>query len=522
MGSLEERDLARLSPQQRAALEALLWKNHGTPPPTGTPGEGIPPRSRVGDPAPLSYAQRRLWFIDQFEPGSSLYNMPTVLRVKGPLRSEVLTRTLSEIVRRHEVLRTVFAAPEGSPVQVIQPATPFLLPLVDLSGLPASPREAEILLLAAEEAKRPFDLARGPLFRGVLLQLASEEHVAALTMHHVVSDSWSMGVLVREVTALYPAFLEAKPSPLPEFPIQYADFAVWQRGWLRQEVLEGLVAYWHQRLAGAPSQLDLPGARPRPAVLSQRGRARHRRFSHPLLAQLRALGRRESATLFMTLLAPLLALLHSRTGATDLVVGTDVAGRDRRELEGLIGFFINQLPLRTNLTGDPTLRELLGRVRETAMEAYAHQDLPFDLLIEALRVEQNLRRSTVFQVKLALQNTPREDLDLPGFSFNLMPLNTETAQLDLHWSFIEGEEELWLRLTYSTDLYDEPLIDSMLDQYEIWLHAFAERPEAKLSEVVDEIAQAEQDRLTERGAELKSKNLGKLRSRRQHVEPLEI
>jgi acyl transferase domain-containing protein len=469
---------------------------------------------------PLSFAQQRLWFIDQLEPGSPLYNLPRALHTEGPLRIEVLTLTLSEIVRRHEALRTVFAAPEGSPVQVIRPATTFALPLVDLSGLPASRRQAEAFLLAGEEAGRPFDLARGPLLRGVLLRLADEEHVVALTMHHIVSDGWSMGILVREVTALYQAFLEERPSPLPELPIQYADFAVWQHSWLDQEALEGLARYWSQRLAGAPPQLDLPGARPRPAVLSTRGASRQRLVPATLLEQLRALGRSESATLFMTLLAPLQALLHSRTGATDLVVGTDIAGRDRGETEGLIGFFINQVPLRVDLTGDPTLRELLRRAREAAWEAYSHQDLPFDQLVEALRVERSLRRSPIFQVKLVLQNAPRESLDLPSLTFKALGSSTETAQLDLHWSFVERGEGLWLTLTYSTDLYDEPLIDGLLDLYEAWLRAFTERPEAQLGEVVAELAQAEEDRLAERGLELKSKNLGKLRSRRRQAEKL--
>jgi hypothetical protein len=403
---------------------------------------------------------------------------------------------------------------------VIQPAKPFPLAVVDLSGLLERARAALALTLAREEAARPFDLACGPLLRGVLLRLMAGSHIAALTMHHIASDGWSMGILVREITTLYQAFLEKKPSPLSELPIQYADFAVWQRGWLKKDVIEELSRHWVKRLAGAPLQIDLPGARPRPATLSQRGRARKRRFSPPLLAKLRALGRRESATLFITLLAPLQALLHSRTGATDLVVGTDVAGRSRHEMEGLIGFFINQLPLRSNLTGNPTLRELLRRARETALEAYAHQDLPFDLLVEALRVEQSLRRSPVFQVKLVLQNHPRENLNLPGLSFKVVPSSIETAQLDLHWSFWEVEDELLLTLAYSTDLYDEPLIDGLIDHYEVWLHAFAERPEAQLGEVIAEIAQAEQDRLAERGMELKSKNLGKLRSRRRQAEEL--
>jgi acyl carrier protein len=480
----------------------------------------IVPVPREG-PLPLSFAQQRLWFIDQLKPGTSLYNIPVGLRAKGPLHLTALELCLSEIVRRHEILRTVFASVDGSPVQVIQPAAPFVLPMVDLSELPESECEALAVTLAGEEAGRPFDLAQGPLLRGVLLRLAEENHVAALTMHHIVSDGWSMGVLVREVMALYQAFLEEKPSPLPELPVQYADFAVWQHGWFGQEVLEKLIEYWRRRLAGALPQLDLPGTRPRPATLSPRGAKRQHLFSPPLLEQLRTFGRRESATLFMTLLAPLQALLYSRTGATDLVVGTDVAGRGRRETEGLIGFFINQLPLRADLTGDPTLRELLGRVRETALEAYSHQDLPFDHLVEALRVERSLQRSPVFQVKLVLLNIPREDLELPGLTLEVVPLSIGTAQLDLHWGFAESGEDLWLTLTYSTDLYDESLIDSLLDEYEVWLHAFTERPEARLGEVVAEIAQAERARRAELEIEIKSVGLAKLRSRRRQAVELE-
>jgi hypothetical protein len=339
-------------------------------------------------------------------------------------------------------------------------------------------------------------------------------------MHHVISDGWSMGILIREVTALYRAFLEGRPSPLPERRLQYADFALWQHGWMDGEALEGLVEHWRRRLAGAPQQLDLPGARPRPAVLSNRGVICERRFTPPLLEQLHALGRRESATLFMTLLAPLHALLHACTGATDLVVGTDVAGRDHREVEGMIGFFINQLPLRVDLGGDPTLRQLLGRVRETALEAYTHQDLPFDHLVEALRVERSLRRSPVFQMKLVLQNVHQESLDLPGLALQVVPLSTETAQLDLHWSLVERGDELWLRLTYNTDLYDEALIDRLIDQYEVWLRAFAERPEARLAEVTAELAEADRARRAERGLELKSKGFGKLRGLRRQAEEL--
>jgi acyl transferase domain-containing protein/acyl carrier protein len=495
-----------------ARVEEALQAGAGRPAPPLTP---IAPELRQG-PLPLSFAQQRLWFIDQLEPGKANYHIPVTLRAEGPLDAAGLALCLGEIVRRHEALRTVFAAAGDSPVQIVQPPAPFALPVIDLSGLPESRREALAPVLAAAEAAQPFDLARGPLLRGILLRMAAADHIAALTMHHIVSDGWSLGLLIREVGTLYRALLEGRPSPLPALPIQYADFAVWQSRWLDAAALAGLAEHWRRRLAGAPLQLDLPEAKPRPAVLSSRGASRQRRLAAPLPEQLRALGRRESASLFMTLLAPLFALLHARTGAADLVVGTDVAGRDQRATEGLIGFFIKQLPLRADLSGDPTLRELLGRVRETALEAYAHQDLPFDHLVEALRVKPSLQRSPIFQVKLVLQNAQQERLDLPDLTLRVVPLEADTAQLDLHWSAAEIGGELWLTLNYSTDLFDEPSIDRLLDQYEICLRALVERPEVRLGALAAELAQAERTRRAERDLELKSMGLGKLR-RRQAV-----
>ncbi|HYN22261.1 MAG TPA: amino acid adenylation domain-containing protein, partial [Thermoanaerobaculia bacterium] len=311
-------------------------------------GEGLlaPPLVPIapelrGESLPLSFAQQRLWFIDQLEPGSPLYNVPVTLRVAGLLDSRVLALCLGEIVRRHEALRTVFAAPEGLPVQVIQPERPFELAVVDLSGLPEGEREGLAFTLASEEAGRPFDLTRGPLVRGVLLRLAEEDHVAALTMHHIVSDGWSMGILVQEVTALYAAFAEGRPSPLPELPVQYTDFAVWQRSWLHGKILESEITFWRRQLAGLPPLLELPTDRPRPAVQSFRGATRPVRLPAELTREAQFLSRREGATLFMVLLAGFQALLARYSGQQDLAVGTPVAGRNRVETEGLIGFFVN-------------------------------------------------------------------------------------------------------------------------------------------------------------------------------------
>src|SRR6185369_3945676 len=321
-------------------------------------------------PLPLSFAQRRLWFIDQLAPGSPLYNMPVVLRAEGPLDAGVLALSLGEIVRRHEALRTAFAVEglggsDGEPVQVIQPAVPFLLPVVDLSWLAEKDREATAAALAQEEALRPLDLSGfrgGPLLRGVLLRLRAEDQVVMLTMHHIASDGWSMGILVREVVALYEAFAAGRPSPLPELLVQYADFAVWQGSWLRGEVLEGEIGFWRRQLAGLPPLHALPTDRPRPAKQSFRGASRPVRLPAELTRQAESLARREGATLFMVLLAGFQALLARSSGPEDFAVGSPVAGRNRVEIEGLIGFFVNTLVLRGDLSGTPSFRELLGRV----------------------------------------------------------------------------------------------------------------------------------------------------------------
>ncbi|HEY2737158.1 MAG TPA: condensation domain-containing protein, partial [Thermoanaerobaculia bacterium] len=335
------------------------------------------PRPREGA-LPLSFAQQRLWFIDQLEPGNPLYNLPVALRVEGPLDRAVLALCLGEIVRRHEALRTVFTAQDGAPVQVIQPTELFLLPMVDLSGLPETTREVTALHLVGDEAGRAFDLSRGPMLRGVLLRMAEGDHVAAFTMHHIASDGWSLGILVREVAALYPALAAGRPSPLPELPVQYADFSVWQRSWLSGEVLDGEIAWWRRQLAGLPPLLELPTDRPRPAVQSFRGATRPVRLPAGLTRQLEALARREGATLFMVLLAGFQTLLARYSGQDDLAVGSPIAGRNRVEIEDLIGFFVNTLILRGDLSGEPSFCELLGRARETALSAYVHQDVPFE------------------------------------------------------------------------------------------------------------------------------------------------
>ncbi|HJX27332.1 MAG TPA: amino acid adenylation domain-containing protein, partial [Thermoanaerobaculia bacterium] len=438
---------------------------------------------------PLSFAQQRLWFIDRVQPGSPLYNIAAALRVEGPLDAAVLGRCLGEIVRRHEALRTVFVAPRGAPVQVIQPPAPVALPVVDLSALAPSRREVEALSLAGEEAVRPFDLGDsngGPLLRGLLLRLAAEDHVVVLTLHHIASDGWSMGILVREVAALYPAFAADRPSPLPELPVQYADFSVWQRSWLHGEVLEQEIAFWRGQLAGLPPLLELPSDRPRPALLSQRGANRTVRLPAPLVRQAEALGRREGATLFMVLLAAFQALLARTSGQDDLAVGSPVAGRNRVETEGLIGFFVNTLVLRGDLTGTPTLREMLGQVRETALAAWLHQDVPFEKLVEELAPRRSLAHAPLVQVMLALQNAPLGKLEIQDLRLRPVEVAGTTAKLDLTLSFAESagsDRALEGAIEYAIALFDAATIDRLGEQFERLLTVATAEPDLRLAEL---------------------------------------
>jgi amino acid adenylation domain-containing protein len=441
------------------------------------------PRDR---PLPLSFAQQRLWFIDRLEPGNPAYNVFTGLRLRGRLVVPALHRAVEEVVRRHEALRSTFGLAGSEPVQIVGPAAGLPLPVADLSALPAPAREAESRRLAAWEAARPFDLERGPLLRAALLRLDAGEHAALLTMHHIASDGWSMGVLVREVTTLYAAVLEGRPASsreLPELPVQYADFAAWQRRWLAGEVLDAEIAYWRERLAGAPPVLELPADRPRPASRRYRGAARTRRLAADLAAGLDALARGEGATLFMVLLAAVQTLLFRLTGQDDVVVGSPVANRNRLEIEPLIGFFVNTLALRTQLAGEPGFREAVGRVREVTLSAYAHQDLPFERLVEELRPERSLSHSPVFQVMVVLQNAGRERLSLPGLEVEPLGGEPATAKFDLLIAFAESTEGLGMAVEYDADLFLPATAERLLEQLEALLAAAVQEPDTRLGDL---------------------------------------
>ena len=459
---------------------------------------------KEGFVSPTSFAQQRLWFFDQLEPGSSVYNISTGFRVTGPLNVAALEQSLNEIVRRHEALRTTFGVADGQPVQVIAPNLTLALPMVDLSAgaqaglceLPEAEREAKAQHLAKKESQRPFDLVRGPLLRALLLRLDEKKHILLLTFHHIVSDGWSMGIFLRELTALYGAFCMGGRSPLPEPPIQYANFAAWQRQWLQGEVLERQLSYWRKQLEGV-STLEFPTDCPRPKVQTFRGARESVLLSQSLSEALRRLGRQAGATLFMTLLAAFTVLLRRYTGQGDIVVGTPVAGRNRTEIEDLIGFFVNTLVLRTDLSGDPTFRELLGRVRGMALDAYAHQDLPFEKLVEELQPERDLSRTPLFQVFLNMAGPEARELSLHGLTVERLMLFEPESQFDFTLYVKEKKQEIHFELVYNADLFRQDRMIWMLEQFQTLLAAIAADPNQPLS-TLRLLTGAERHRLSQR------------------------
>jgi amino acid adenylation domain-containing protein len=432
---------------------------------------------------PLSFAQQRLWFLDQLVPDSAFYNVPAAIPLRFPVNVPVLERTVNEIVRRHESLRTTFRTVDGQPEQAIAATLEIPLPVIDLSPLSGDARASEAARLADAEAQRPFDLAAGPLIRTTLLRLGSTEYVFLLTLHHIIADGWSLDVLFRELAALYPAFAAGRPSPLPELPVQYADYAAWQREWLQGEVLDRQLAYWKQQLGDLPL-LNLPTDRPRPAVQSYRGAYRTMTLPADLVDGLREVGRRNGATLFMTLLAAFKVLLHRYTTQTDLVVGCPIAGRRAAELEGLVGFFVNTLVMRTDVSGDPTFLELLGRVRETALEAYAHQDVPFEMIVEALQPARDLGRNPLFQVAFQLLSQPRPAGAAPTAVDDSGPgvrVRPGTAKFDIELDLSETPAGVHAHLEYATDLFDAASMERLLGHFQTLLRGIVAEPGARLS-----------------------------------------
>ncbi|HEX7173776.1 MAG TPA: SDR family NAD(P)-dependent oxidoreductase, partial [Pyrinomonadaceae bacterium] len=464
--------------------------------------EAPPPRQgAVNEAAPLSFAQQQLWVVCQLGDGETAYNIPTATLLRGPLNVGALEQSLNEIVRRHETLRTCFPVVDGRPLPVINPTLHLSLPIIDLSETPAEGRLERARDIAGEEARTPFDLSCAPLLRARLVRAGEEEHVLLLTMHHIVTDGWSIGVLIEEMAALYEAFSTGKPPSLPALPIQYSDFAAWQRRVLTGEKLESLIDYWKQRLGDHLPKLKLPTDRPRSAARSLRAGTVPFLLAPPLPEALRALSREEGATLFMTLLAAFDVLLRHHSGEDRVAVGTDVANRQRAEAEGMIGFFVNQLVLLTDLSGDPSFRSLLARVREVTLGAYAHQEMPFGMLVELLNPEREVTHSPLFQVKLVLQNAPAPPVRLPNLDLSPIEVENPYAKFDLLLTVWESERGLSCSFEYKEELYDRTTIVDMISDYEAIVLAVVSEPNARLSTLDELLAERRRRRVLARERE---------------------
>ncbi|MEG4404822.1 amino acid adenylation domain-containing protein [Microcoleus sp. MON2_D5] len=466
--------------------------------------------SRQGE-LPLSFAQQRLWFLDQLQPGNPAYNIPAAVRLKGALNVAVLEQTFQEIIKRHEALRTTFNSVEGRPAQVIISSFNFTLPIVNLRELSQAEREAEAMRLAAEEARQPFDLTKWPLLRVTLLHLDDTEYLLLLTVHHIVADGWSMGVLVREVAALYEAFGSGKPSPLPELSVQYADYAVWQTNWLQGEVLEAKLADWKQQLGQILPPLQLPAKQPRSAVSSDRAEIQEFQLSGQVSEALNALSRQQNVTLFMTLLAALQTLLYRYTNQEDIVVGTDLANRTQVETEALIGFFVNILVLRTDMRGNPTFRQLLDRVREVTLKAYTHQDLPFDKLVEELRPDRTLSQTPLFQVLFVMQNAPMPALEMAGLTLIPVAIDSGTAKFDLALFVSETDTGIVGSWKYNSDLFDRETIAQMSNRFETLLGSIAAQPDSRLN-TLEILTEAQKQKQAMQEVKREKSNFSKFKS----------
>ncbi|HGY55852.1 MAG TPA: amino acid adenylation domain-containing protein [Caldithrix abyssi] len=435
----------------------------------------IEPLKRDGE-IPLSFAQQRLWFLDQLSPDSPFYNIPGAIRLKGKLDKEVLKQSLNEIIRRHETLRTTFDNIRGKPVQVIHDQWHIDIPVEDLSALKEEERESKARRLAEEETAKPFNLKTGPLVRVRLIKLAEDDFVMVFTMHHIISDGWSIGVLIREFGSLYEAYSRGETPSLPELPIQYADFSAWQRNWLQGEVLDKQLTYWKEKIGLNPPVLELPLDYPRPKMQTFNGDALTVTLSPEVQERLKAFSRKEGVTLFMTLLAVFQTMLHRYSGQEDILVGSPIANRTRAETEALIGFFVNTLVLKTHFEDNPDFRSLLKQVRETTLEAYAHQDLPFEQLVEVLQPERDMSHSPLFQVAFILQNVPIQRIELPDLT--LAPFNAEskTAKYDLTLTTAETDEGLMCHFEYNTDLFKKSTVERMMRHFQTLLEAVLDNP----------------------------------------------
>jgi hypothetical protein len=438
--------------------------------------EPIPSVSRDSD-LPLSFAQERIWFLEYAGGKSGAYNMPSAQRLIGSLNITALKQAIAQIVQRHEALRTTFKRVKFSAVQIINPTLTIEVPVVDLQGLPLQEQSTEVQRLMAQEIQRPFDLAKGPLLRVLLLHVGEQEHILLVVMHHIISDAWSVGIFMRELSVLYQAFEDGTVSPLPELPIQYADFAHWQRTGRQGEALDSQLNYWRQQLSGKIPVLELPTDFPRSPSQSNRGASQSLILSEQLTQALKILSQQEQGSLFITLLTVFKALLHRYTGQEDLLVCFPIAGRNRTETEGLIGYFNNIVVTRTDLSGDPSLRTLMERVRRVAFEAFKHQDTPFQKIGEF----PNLVRTPLSRAMFALQNTPKRLLDIPGITASYLEATSSRADFDIYLIIEEAGEQLTGVLNYNADLFEEQAIANFLKNYQTLLEQLVANPDQRLS-----------------------------------------
>ena len=478
--------IAQLSPTKQALLEKLRQQkqldNQQTSVTTPVTPAAIIHRHHDHQ-IPLSFAQQRLWFLQQLEPDSSAYYTPIGLKIKGFLNIEALQQAFTTIVDRHESLRTRFIVVDEVPVQIITQEWHFEIPLINLSDLSNSEQSIALQSVLQQEFQRPFDPTTDLMLRTTLIRLTEDEHILLVVMHHIASDAWSRGLLNQELSTLYNCFTNKICHPLPELPIQYADFAQWQRNWLKGDVLESQLSYWQQQLGGSPPILQLPTDHPRPAIQSYNGASLPIELSQDLTNELKVLSQQEGVTLFMTLIAAFQILLYRYSGQEDIIVGTPIANRNRQEIEQLIGFFANTLALRIDLANNPSFRNLLTRVRKICLDAYSHQDLPFEKLVEQLQPERSLSYSPIFQVMFVLQNTPQEMIVLTDLKITSIKLERKTAKFDLTLSLTETLSGLIGVWEYSTDLFDDATIARMNEHFQVLLVAIVANPDVEIGKL---------------------------------------
>ncbi|MCI0486642.1 MAG: amino acid adenylation domain-containing protein, partial [Blastocatellia bacterium] len=483
----------------------------------------IPPIEHISRDGgiPLSFAQQRIWMLDQLNPGNPVYNILLAVELTGILKAEALERSINEIIRRHEVLRTRFETVEGHPVQVIMPQLALELVVEELRAPDASGIEKEIERLTIEEAHKGFDLSTGPLIRARLLSLSGQEHVFLIAMHHIISDGWSQEIFFREMAALYSAFCAGEPSPLPEPPFQYADYAHWQRVWLTDDVMTEQIDYWRQQLKGIPPPITLSPSRPRPELPGYKGASQSLSLDAEASAPLKALAGREGATMFMVVLAAFKSSLYCHTGQEDIVVGTNFANRNRVEIEGLIGLFLNQAVLRTDLSGNPTFRQILRRVREAVLGAILHEELPFEQVIDELRIKRDLSQGLLFQIKVDYQQISFSPPDIADLILTPMNIDTGMAKFDLSVLMVDAYDGFSISFVYNRELFEEETILEMLDGFERVLKIVGANSDQTLNQLARLVEQEQRKQRIQKRRERKAATLRSLKTikRRRLITP---